>query len=105
MLDKVYLAVTRLSFTAPTGGSRSAAGQRVDTKLNDLIADIRQWSLLACILAIIIAAVIWAWGSQSQNAAQATQGKKGVLVAIGAAAVIVAAGALVEWGASFGDAI
>lgn len=77
----------------------------IDNKLDTLIKDLTAWSLIACTIAIIIAAVIWAWGSQSQNAAQATQGKKGVLVAIAAAAVIVGAQALVNWGQSFGTGL
>ncbi len=73
--------------------------------LGDLIATIRTWSIIACVIAIIIAAVLWAWGSQSQNAAQATQGKKGVIVAVAAAALIFAAEALVNWGIEFGKSI
>lgn len=71
-------------------------------KLGELVATIRSWALIACVLAIIVAAIIWAWGSQSQNAAQATQGKKGIIIAVAAAAIIFAAEALVNWGSGLG---
>ena len=102
MLDKVYLALIRIGAPPAVDGTNDAPGQE---KLKELIADIRTWRLYACVLAIIIAAVSWAWGSQSQNAAQATQGKKGILVAIAAAAVIIAAEALINWGSSFGSGL
>lgn len=74
-------------------------------KLLELIGTIRAWSIIACVIAIIIAAILWAWGAQSQNAAQATQGKKGILVAVAAAAIIFAAQALVNWGSTLGEGI
>ena len=60
------------------------------------------WGLILCVAAIVIAAIIWAFGAQSQNQAQATQGKKGVLIAILCAAVIIAAPQLIQWGVNFG---
>lgn len=71
-------------------------------KLAQMISTIRAWGLIACIVAIIVAALIWAWGSQSQNAAQATQGKKGIIVAIAAAALLFSAEKLVEWAGGLG---
>lgn len=105
MLASLYLAAYKAQ-----GVIDNIAGQRDATdanapgaaKLKELIADIRTWSLIAVVIAVIIAAVLWAWGSQSQNAAQATQGKKGILVAIAAGAVIVAANALIQWGVDLG---
>ena len=87
----------------PKDATNAAAPGAV--KLKSLIADIRTWSLIAVVIAVIIAAVLWAWGSQSQNAAQATQGKKGILVAIAAGAVIVAANALIQWGVELGSGV
>ena len=110
--------LTRPIAAEPSGGSPNVVGSLVpmnngaadpnapgNAALGDLIATIRTWSIIACVIAIIIAAVLWAWGSQSQNAAQATQGKKGVIVAVAAAALIFAAEALVNWGIEFGKSI
>jgi hypothetical protein len=74
-------------------------------QLVKLIGTIRSWSIIACVIAVIIAAILWAWGAQSQNAAQATQGKKGIIVAVAAAAIIFAAEYLVNWGADLGNGI
>lgn len=70
-----------------------------------IVSGLRGWGLILCVGAIVIAAIIWAFGAQSQNQAQATQGKKGVLIAILCAAVIIAAPELVKWGTGFGDGI
>ncbi|HMS25326.1 MAG TPA: DUF6112 family protein [Acidimicrobiia bacterium] len=84
------------------GGDRNAPGF---AELKDLTATIRTWSIVACVIAIIIAAILWAWGAQSQNAAQATQGKKGIIVAVAAAAIIFAAEAMVNWGTGLGGTV
>lgn len=87
------------------GGKKAATNAPGKQQLADLIATLRTWSVVACVIAIIVAAVLWAWGAQSQNAAQATQGKKGVIVAVAAAALIFAAEALVDFGIKFGEGI
>ena len=108
-LNGISLAVGRIAVgvndvvTEPADGvTRDAPGNKA---LGDLIGTIRTWSIIACVIAIIVAAVLWAWGAQSQNAAQATQGKKGVIVAVAAAALIFAAEGLVNWGITFGNQI
>ena len=103
LTQAVVRGYERIAFTVPDQGTTpTAPGQ---AQLTQLVGTIRNWSIIACVIAIIIAAILWAWGSQSQNAAQATQGKKGILVAIAAAAVIFAAEALVNWGIGLGYAI
>lgn len=72
-------------------------------KAEGIVSGLRGWGLVLCVGAIVIAAIIWAFGAQSQNQAQATQGKKGVLIAILCAAVIIAAPALVDWGIGVGE--
>lgn len=102
MLDSLYLGAIRFAQGSADfipDGAGTAPGTDM---LNELIDNVRTWALIACVLAIIVAAILWAWGSQSQNAAQATQGKKGMLIAIAAAAVVVAAKPLVEWGMKLG---
>lgn len=71
-------------------------------RLLKIVNGLGGWGLILCVAAIVIAAIIWAFGAQSQNQAQATQGKKGVLVAILCAAIIIAAPELIKWGADFG---
>lgn len=108
MLATLYYGASKLAGIVDTvAGSEDATNASAPgaKKLQGLIADIRTWSLIAVVIAVIIAAVLWAWGSQSQNAAQATQGKKGILVAIAAGAVIVAANALIQWGVDFGAGV
>ncbi|MFZ4583840.1 MAG: DUF6112 family protein [Acidimicrobiia bacterium] len=63
------------------------------------------WGLILALAAMIIAGVIWAFGAQSQNHHQATQGKRGVLIAAGAAALMTAAPAFVNWASGLGTAI
>lgn len=109
MLSTVYLAAGRLVQNS-TGGligsdKKADAGAPGKAQLAELIGTIRTWAIIACVIAIIIAAILWAWGSQSQNAAQATQGKKGIIVAVAAAAIIFAAEALVNWGIGLGEGV
>ena len=108
MLAALNYGAVRLSgIIDQVAGDRNTVRDATPGKvqLQNLIADIRTWSLIAIVIAVIVAAVLWAWGSQSQNAAQATQGKKGILVAIAAGAVIIGANALIQWGVDFGAAI
>ena len=72
-------------------------------RLTSIVSGLGGWGLILCVAAIVIAAIIWAFGAQSQNQAQATQGKKGVLIAILCAAIIIAAPKLVQWGIDFGN--
>lgn len=67
-----------------------------------IVSGLGGWGLILCVGAIVIAAIIWAFGAQSQNQAQATQGKKGVLIAVLCAAIIIAAPQLIQWGVNFG---
>lgn len=53
--------------------------------------------LILSVLALIIAAVIWGYGSNSSNPHLASRGKSGVLVACGAAAISGASVALINF--------
>ena len=83
----------------PSAGNNKIPGA---AKAVEIVSGLRGWGLILCVGAIVIAAIIWAFGAQSQNQAQATQGKKGVLIAILCAAVIIAAPELVKWGTGIG---
>lgn len=80
-----------------------AAGIPGADRLTSIVSGLGGWGLILCVAAIVIAAIIWAFGAQSQNQAQATQGKKGVLIAVLCAAIIIAAPELVTWGIKFGE--
>lgn len=112
MLSNLYLGAIGLAQQVNNGTDRisNSRNQFDDTapgqaQLTELIGTIRSWAIIACVLAIIIAAIIWAWGSQSQNAAQATQGKKGMIIAVAAAAIIFAAEPLIDWGIRLGSGV
>lgn len=73
--------------------------------LETLVGGLRGWGLILALAAIVIAGIIWAFGAQSQNAAQATQGRRGVLIALGVAALIAAAPLLVGWAEGLGKGV
>lgn len=60
---------------------------------------------IACIAAIVIAAVGWAWGSHSGNPHVAGRGKFGVIVACGAALLVGGANILVSFFSAAGGSL
>ena len=63
------------------------------------------YGFLAAVAALVIACMVWAFGSHSQNFRQVEAGKRGVLVSGGAAFVIGAAAALVTFFGNLGGAV
>ena len=63
------------------------------------------YGFLAAVAALVIACIVWAFGSHSQNFRQVEAGKRGVLVSGGAAFVIGAAAALVTFFGNLGGAV
>ena len=59
--------------------------------LRQLASGLGSWALIAAVVGIFVGAVIWAFGSYSQNYQQAYNGRKGVLVS-GLAALLIGAG-------------
>lgn len=74
-------------------------------QLNSVISGLRGWGLLLAGAAIVISAVIWAFGANSQNSQQATAGKRGVLIAIAAAILIGAGPVLINWAFGLGGQV
>jgi hypothetical protein len=74
-------------------------------QLTSVIGGLMWWGLLLAGAAVIISAVIWAFGANSQNSQQATAGKKGVLIAVGAAVIIGAGQVLIQWAFNLGSAV
>lgn len=66
-------------------------------QLQQLVNGLAGFGLIASVAAVVIAAAVWALGSHSQNYNQTHMGKRGVMVGVGAAGIIGAAAALVNF--------
>jgi cytochrome bd-type quinol oxidase subunit 2 len=65
--------------------------------LQNLINGLAFWTLLASVAGVLIGAAVWALASHGNNHHWATRGRSGALVSAGAAFVIGAAAALVNF--------
>jgi len=74
-------------------------------QLRNIVGASMTVGLILAVLALIIAAVVWALGSNSSNPHLAGRGKLGVLVALGAAIVTGASVALVNFFWNVGQAV
>lgn len=70
--------------------------------LVDLGEGLRNWGTVIGIIAVVISGLLWALGAGSDNAQQASRGKRGVLYSLIAVALIGAAPVLVEWAYDLG---
>ena len=71
--------------------------------LTDLGSGLQSWGVVVGIIAVVVSALLWALGAGSDNAAQATRGKRGVLFALIAVALVGAAPVLVNWAFDLGS--
>ncbi len=71
--------------------------------LEDLGAGLQSWGIVIGVIAVVISALLWALGAGSDNAQQASRGKRGVLFALIAVALVGAAPVLVEWAFDLGQ--
>ncbi|MEL7157928.1 MAG: DUF6112 family protein [Actinomycetota bacterium] len=71
--------------------------------LESLGSGLQSWGVVVGIIAVVVSALLWALGAGSDNAAQATRGKRGVLYSLIAVALIGAAPVLVEWAFALGE--
>ncbi len=74
-------------------------------QLRTLVGAVMTVGLILAVLAVVIAAVIWAFGSQTSNPHLAGRGKSGVLIAAGAAAICGASVTLVNFFWDVGQSI
>ena len=74
-------------------------------QLRQIVGALLTFGLVACVAALVIAAVVWGFGSNSDNPHLAGRGKSGVLVAAGAALLIGAANAIVTFFSNVGATI
>ena len=71
--------------------------------LEGLGTGLQSWGVVVGIIAVVVSALLWALGAGSDNASQATRGKRGVLFALIAVALIGAAPVLVQWAFDLGQ--
>ncbi|MCP3988651.1 MAG: hypothetical protein GY724_06245 [Actinomycetia bacterium] len=71
--------------------------------LDDLGQALQSWGVVVGIIAVVVSALLWALGAGSDNAQQATRGKRGVLFSLIAVALIGAAPVLVDWAYALGQ--
>lgn len=74
-------------------------------QLKDIVGAIMSIGLILAVVALIVAAVVWAFGANSSNPSLAGRGKTGILVAAVAGVVCGAAVALVNFGWDLGQEI
>ncbi|MFT4083181.1 MAG: DUF6112 family protein [Nocardioides sp.] len=65
--------------------------------LRTIVGAVMTVGLILSVLALIVAAVVWAFGSHSANPHLATRGKTGVMIACGAAVITGAAVAFINF--------
>lgn len=70
-----------------------------------LVDGLAFWGLLGCLAAMIVAAVVWAFASHSNNHHYTANGRRGVLVSALAALAIGGSAALVNFFAELGDKV
>lgn len=83
--------------SGPVSVSPDAGGLPDTAKLQQLVNGAYLWVLILTLGALVVAAGVWAWGSQSNNLRAASDGRRGVAVALLAALVLGAAPSLVNW--------
>lgn len=71
--------------------------------LEGLGTSLQAWGVIVGIISIVISGLLWALGAASDNAAQASRGKRGVLYALMAVAMIGAAPVLANWAFDLGQ--
>ncbi len=83
--------------TSQVSARPDASGLPGTAKLQQLVNGAYLWVLLLTLAALVVAAVVWAWGSHSNNVRAAGDGRRGVGVALLAALIVGAAPMLVNW--------
>lgn len=74
-------------------------------QLRTIVGAVMTVGLILAVLALIIAALVWAYGARSSTPHLATQGKSGVLIAIGAAVLCGASVTLVNFFWNVGQSV
>lgn len=75
------------------------------SQLREIVGAVMTVGLILAVLALIVSAIVWAYGSNSSNPHLAGRGKVGVLVSCGAAVLCGAAVTLVNFFWDVGQAV
>ena len=62
-------------------------------------------ALAVCVMALLVGAAMWAFGSHAQNPHQAMLGRRTVVTAVAAAMLVGATGAIVSWAFQLGTQV
>ena len=57
-------------------------------KLQKLVDGLYSWSLILILAALVVAAIVWAWGAHSNHHGAASSGRRGVLLAAAAGLLV-----------------
>lgn len=82
---------------APVSATPDAQALPGEDRLQQLLNGLYAWALILCLAALIVAAVVWAWGSHSHHQGASYSGRRGVLIAALTALVIGAGPMLVNF--------
>ena len=74
-------------------------------QLRTIVGAVMTVGLILSVLALIISAIIWAYGANSSNPHLAGRGKTGLLISCGAAVICGASGALINFGWTVGQQV
>jgi hypothetical protein len=91
VLSTLIVAATNL------GGDPNPGGLPGSRALQSLVGGVAFWALLASLAGLIISAAAWALSSHAGNYHHAGMGKRGTLIAAGAALLIGAAPAIIRF--------
>jgi hypothetical protein len=98
----------------PMAGTPRAAGPNITPNTNGLpgtgtatqiVGALLTYGLIACVAAIVVSAMVWAFAHHNGNGRYSDSGKNGVLVSCGGALLIGAANLLVTFFSGLGGAL
>jgi hypothetical protein len=98
-LSTALIAATRL------GGDPNSDGLPGSGALQSLVGGLAFWGLLAALAGLIISSAVWALSSHAGNYHHAGMGKRGTLIAAGAALLIGAAPAIIAFFEDLGNTV
>ena len=104
LIDRAWVGATVLLMDDPLSGGDSVTIPGL-ARFKGLVSALVPFALVACVLAVIIGAIIWALGGFTNNPHRAASGKTTVLWSLVAAIVIGASGFAVGWAHDQGTTI
>lgn len=104
LVDRLFVEAQIAAGSGPLAGGDSVTIPGL-AKFKGIVAAMVPFALAACVLAIIVGAIMWALGGFTNNPHRASSGKTTVLWSLVAAVVIGASGVLVGWAHDQGTSI